>query len=106
MKIVILGAGRIGGSLARNLSNSNYEVCVVDENKNRLLELEDRLDIMTVEGSASHLKTLKKCGIVKSRDEGKKAMYSITSKQLAELITNVTNTSKEIPNLCVDEKCC
>ena len=55
MKIVILGAGRIGGSLARNLSNSNYEVCVVDENKNRLSELEDRLDIMTVEGSASHL---------------------------------------------------
>ena len=59
MKIVILGAGRIGSSLARNLSNSNYEVCIVDEDKNKLSELEDKLDIMTVEGSASHLNTLK-----------------------------------------------
>ena len=63
MKIVILGAGRIGSSLARNLSNSNYEVCIVDENKNKLSELEDKLDIMTVEGSASHLNTLKKSGL-------------------------------------------
>ncbi len=39
MKIVILGAGRIGSSLARNLSSSNYEVCIVDENKNKLSEL-------------------------------------------------------------------
>ena len=63
MKIVILGAGRIGGSLARNLSSSNYEVCIVDENKNKLSELEDKLDIMTVEGSASHINTLKRSGL-------------------------------------------
>jgi len=36
MKIVILGAGRIGGSLARNLSKSDYQVSIVDENKIRL----------------------------------------------------------------------
>ena len=44
MKIVILGAGRIGGSLARNLSKSNYQVSIVDENKNRLSDLEDKLE--------------------------------------------------------------
>ena len=49
---------------------------------------------------------LKKCGIVKSRDEGKKAMYTITNEQLSKLITNVTKTSKEIPDLCLDEECC
>ena len=53
-----------------------------------------------------HLKTLKKCGIVKSRDEGKKAMYTISSNQLSELISNVTKTSKKIPVLCSDDKCC
>ncbi|MCJ8306204.1 MAG: metalloregulator ArsR/SmtB family transcription factor [Nitrosopumilus sp.] len=53
-----------------------------------------------------HLKTLKKCGIVKSRDEGKKAMYTISNNQLSELITNVTKTSKKIPILCIDESCC
>ncbi len=53
-----------------------------------------------------HLKTLKKCGIVKSRDEGKKAMYAISNNQLSELISNVTKTSKKIPVLCSDDKCC
>ena len=53
-----------------------------------------------------HLKTLKKCGIVKSRDEGKKAMYTITNNQLSELILNLTKTSKKIPILCTDENCC
>lgn len=53
-----------------------------------------------------HLKTLKKCGIVKSRDEGKKAIYSITSNQLSKLIFDITNASKKIPILCNDKSCC
>ena len=53
-----------------------------------------------------HLKTLKKCGIVKSRDEGKKSMYSISNHQLSELISNVTKASKKIPVLCNDKTCC
>ena len=53
-----------------------------------------------------HLKTLKKCGIVKSRDEGKKAMYTITNNQLSKLISNVIKTSKKIPILCTDDDCC
>ena len=66
MKIVILGAGRIGGSLARNLSNNDYQVTIVDEDKTRLSNLEDKLDIMTVDGHASTLHTLKKCGLDES----------------------------------------
>ena len=95
MKIVILGAGRIGGSLARNLSNSNYEVCIVDENKNKLSDLEDKLDIMTVEGHASQLSTLKKSGLdeetiiiaVTSNDE-----VNIIACQIAKKVFNVKKT--------------
>ena len=53
-----------------------------------------------------HLKTLKKCGIVKSRDEGKKTMYAISNNQLSQLISNITKTSKKIPVLCSDNNCC
>ena len=53
-----------------------------------------------------HLKTLKKCGIVKSRDEGKKAMYAISNNQLSELIANVVKTSKKISVLCSDDNYC
>lgn len=53
-----------------------------------------------------HLKTLKKCGIVKSRDEGKKAMYAISNQELSKLISNITSASKKIPVLCSDDSCC
>jgi ArsR family transcriptional regulator, arsenate/arsenite/antimonite-responsive transcriptional repressor len=33
-------------------------------------------------------------------------MYKISNNQLSELITNITKTSKEIPNLCLDKNCC
>ena len=95
MKIVILGAGRIGGRLARNLSNSNYEVCIVDENKNKISDLEDKLDVMTVEGHASQLNTLKKSGLdedtiiiaVTSNDE-----VNIVACQIAKKVFNVKKT--------------
>jgi DNA-binding transcriptional ArsR family regulator len=53
-----------------------------------------------------HLKTLKNCGIVKSRDEGKRAMYSISNNQLSELISSITKASKKIPILCNESTCC
>jgi len=53
-----------------------------------------------------HLKTLKKCGIVKSRDEGKKAMYKISNSQLSDLIFSITKASKKIPVLCDENTCC
>ena len=62
MKVLILGAGRVGGSLASALVNSNYDVSIVDLNKSSLSELEDKLDILTVEGHGSHPISIKKAG--------------------------------------------
>jgi len=96
MKIVILGAGRIGGSLARNLSKNNYQVLIVDQNKDRLSDLEDKLDIMTVEGNASSLLTLKKSGL----DEDT-IVIAVTSNDDANIIAcqiskNAFNVKKTI----------
>ena len=49
MKVLILGAGRVGGSLATALVNNNYDVSIVDFDKSSLAALEDKLDILTVE---------------------------------------------------------
>ena len=53
-----------------------------------------------------HLKTLKNCGIVKSRNEGKKAMYKISNNHLVELISSISKASKKIPILCDESNCC
>jgi ArsR family transcriptional regulator len=91
--------------------------CICDETRFEILELLQKDNELCVNDFVEklkkdqplvshHLKTLKKCGIVKSRDEGKKAMYTISNPQLSALISNVTKSSKKIPNLCTDEKCC
>jgi DNA-binding transcriptional ArsR family regulator len=53
-----------------------------------------------------HLKTLKKCGILQSREEGNKVMYSVPNKQLSKLIKNIVYESQKIPVLCKDNACC
>jgi len=63
MKIVILGAGQVGGTLAFNLSNEANDITVVDVNETFLRDLRDRLDIGVVCGHASHPGILLQAGI-------------------------------------------
>lgn len=63
MKIVILGAGQVGGTLAENLARENNDVTLVDVREGRLQELRDRLDIRTVLGPGSMPAVLKQAGI-------------------------------------------
>ena len=53
MKILILGAGQTGGSLAEHLANEAFDITLVDQEEQRLQDLKDRLDIRTVHGHAS-----------------------------------------------------
>lgn len=62
MKILILGAGQVGGTLAENLASENFDITVVDSNGDRLRELRDRLDIQTIEGMASRPDVLRAAG--------------------------------------------
>jgi trk system potassium uptake protein TrkA len=62
LKIIILGAGQVGGSIATNLANEANDITVVDENPAILQDLQDRLDIRTVTGHASHPETLAQAG--------------------------------------------
>ena len=63
MKIIILGAGQVGGTLASNLSSEANDITVVDSNEASLRELQDRIDIGVVHGHASHPEVLLRAGI-------------------------------------------
>ena len=62
MKILILGAGQVGGTLAESLASEKNDITVIDTDVPRLKELRDRLDINTIRGSASHPNILKNAG--------------------------------------------
>ena len=59
MKIIILGAGQVGGTLAENLANEENDITVVDTDATRLRELQDKIDIRTIQGKASFPGVLK-----------------------------------------------
>jgi len=63
VKIVVLGAGQVGSTVAHSLSNEENDITIVDTNATRLKELQDRLDIRTVLGFASYPKVLIRAGI-------------------------------------------
>ncbi|MDA9558055.1 Trk system potassium transporter TrkA [Vibrio sp.] len=62
MKIIILGAGQVGGTLAENLVGENNDITIVDTNNDRLKELQDRYDLRVINGYASHPSTLHAAG--------------------------------------------
>lgn len=63
MRIIILGAGQVGGTLAQSLAHEENDITLVDVDSRRLRDLQHRLDIKTVEGCASHPSTLIDAGI-------------------------------------------
>lgn len=62
MKIIILGAGQVGTSLANNLASEANDITVVDVNADLLNQLQDRLDLRTVMGRGSHPEVLIRAG--------------------------------------------
>ncbi len=62
MKIIILGAGQVGSSVAENLAREANDITVVDSQPKRLHDLQDRLDLRTVVGHASHPDVLRRAG--------------------------------------------
>jgi trk system potassium uptake protein TrkA len=62
VKIIILGAGQVGGSVAESLVSEQNDITVVDIDPQRLRALQDRLDLRTVTGSAAHPSVLAEAG--------------------------------------------
>jgi trk system potassium uptake protein TrkA len=62
LKIVILGAGRVGASVAESLVSEQNDITVIDTDGARLAELQDRFDLRTVVGNAAQPSTLREAG--------------------------------------------
>jgi trk system potassium uptake protein len=62
LKIVILGAGQVGSSIAENLVSEANDITVVDTDGARLRRLQDRFDLRTVTGNAAHPAILAQAG--------------------------------------------
>lgn len=62
MKIIILGAGQVGSSVAANLVSEDNDITVIDTDARILQALSERLDLQTINGVASYPSVLEKAG--------------------------------------------
>jgi len=63
VKILILGAGQVGSTVAESLVGEANDITVVDSDGDKLRQLQDRLDLRTLVGNAAHPSVLEQAGI-------------------------------------------
>jgi len=77
MRILIVGAGAVGFHLAQHLSEEGHDIVLVDQDPERVSNVQDQLDIMAIAGNGASLHTLERAGIAQ-----------------ADLLTAVTNVDE------------
>ena len=63
MKVIIVGAYAIGTHLAKLLSRNNEDTVLIDSDEERLASISSDHDLMTVQASASRIRTMKSAGV-------------------------------------------
>lgn len=62
MKILLVGAGRVGSSVAENLVSEKNDITIVDTNKEQLSYLQERFDLRAIYGDGSSPDVLMQAG--------------------------------------------
>jgi len=62
MKIIIIGAGQVGGTLAISLAGEDNDITLIDTNPKKLRALQDHLDLRTIVGYGSHPQIMRQAG--------------------------------------------
>ena len=75
MKIIILGVGQVGGTLAENLVGERNDITVVDTDTDLLEALQDKYDLQVVVGNGAHP------GYVASRRRGRRGFSDCSNQQ-------------------------
>ncbi len=66
MRILIVGAGAVGGHLCGQLSLEGHDVILVDTDLEKLRKIENDLNIMTIQGNGASAEILEEAGIKKA----------------------------------------
>lgn len=63
MRVIVVGGGLVGSTLAEKLAGDGHDVVVVEQNRDLIADLNDRLDVQTICGNGATIPVLMKAGI-------------------------------------------
>lgn len=93
MKVIILGAGQVGTTLAEHLATEHNDITIIDIDADRLRTLQERMDILTITGHGSHPNTLRRGGA-----EEADLLIAVTSSDETNLVAcQIAYTLFQIP---------
>jgi len=99
MKILILGASQVGVSIAEVLVGEENDVTIVDVNNDVLQQLQNRLDIRTVTGSAAQPSVLRAAGA-----EDASLILAVTNNDQVNLVACQIAHLKSLKSICLASK--
>ncbi|MCR3922910.1 MAG: Trk system potassium transporter TrkA [Firmicutes bacterium] len=88
MKVVIIGAGKVGFQLVESLLNENHEVTVIDSSQTVIDKLMDNFDVLAIKGNGVSSSLLKRldCG-------GADLLIAVTNSDEANIVSCITAKS-------------
>ena len=92
MKIIIIGAGKVGKQIAQTLSSENHDVILIEKDETRRQIAQDNLDIITILGNGANVKTLEKAGI-KQTD----MLIAVTNSDEVNMLACMTAKQFDVP---------
>jgi len=66
MKIIIVGCGKVGSTLAEHLYQEGHDITIIDRHWEKLKYLSDRIDVLGVEGNGASIATQREAGVQNS----------------------------------------
>ncbi len=63
MKIIIIGAGEVGFTIAQRLSEENHDVVVIEKDPNKIRQIQNVIDVQAIAGSGTSPSILHEAGI-------------------------------------------
>ncbi len=88
MHVIIVGGGLVGSSLAAKLAGDGHDVVLVEQDRNLVRELDDRLDVQTICGNGATMPVLAQAGI-----EGCDLLLATTDSDEANMVVALVGSS-------------
>ncbi len=63
MKIIIVGCGKVGATLAEHLDQEGHDITIIDKQWDKLKFLSDRIDVLGVQGNGASISTQREAGV-------------------------------------------
>lgn len=92
MKIIIIGAGKVGCQIAKTLSSENHDVTLIEKNDTIRQSAQNNLDVLTILGNGANVRTLEEAGI-KQAD----MVIAVTSSDEVNMIACMTAKQFGVP---------